>query len=95
MSVKRISLSIFGMMLMAAGPAYAGGLSGITTAVTSFTEFVTSGFGVLLLTVIIMGLGIGFYFNKVSGKGAIVVLGGSFLVFGAPRIAVWLQGLFV
>ncbi len=71
------------------------GLSGLTKAAQAFVNFVTSGFGLLLLTLIIMGVGILIWFSKLSMQGAAIILIGAFLVFGAPRIATWLQGIFV
>ena len=87
-----VSLAVFSEFAFAGGAA---GLSGITKFFQALTAFVSGGFGILLLTIIIMGSGIALFFNKISMRLFIAILGGSFLVFGAPRIAVWIQGLFV
>lgn len=90
------ALSSMALLMLFSDVALASsGLSGLTKAVQAFVGFVTSGFGVLLLTLIIMGVGIAVWFSKLTMQGAFIILGGAFLVFGAPRIAVWVQGLFV
>jgi len=85
--------------LLAAGQVQAqaagDGLSGIQEATDSFLDFISSGWGLSLLTLVIMGVGLALWFRMLSGVWALRILGGSFLIFGAPRIGTWLQGIFV
>jgi type IV secretory pathway VirB2 component (pilin) len=73
--------------LLITAPAFGAGLTTFTNMVTKFTTFITGGFGVTILTLVIMGAGLMAFFNKLDVSWVARIVIGSVLIFGAASIA--------
>ena len=77
----------FVFMTNSAYAAGGGGLTSLTSMVTKLTTFISGPFGVAILTLVIMGAGLGAYFGSLEMKTVGKIALGSALIFGAANIA--------
>jgi type IV secretory pathway VirB2 component (pilin) len=73
--------------LVISAPAFGTGLTTFTNMVTKFTTFITGGFGVTILTLVIMIAGLMAFFNKLDISWVVRIVVGSVLIFGAAALA--------